>query len=111
MAREWTNQDLVDYISRFKDVQREYVLKQLLESDILAKFLGTTEGRLILNNVVDSITAETMNIVRLSTVGQLQDTAEIMQSGRKINAAYNFMYSIAKIAEDGQIHTEKMKKK
>jgi hypothetical protein len=110
MAREWSNQDLVDYISRFKDVQREYVLKQLLESDILAKFLGTTEGRLILNSVVDSITADTMLIVRLATDGQLQETNEIINAARQINTAYNFMYSIAKMAEDGQIHTDKMKK-
>ena len=109
--KEWTNQELIDYVSRFKDVQREYVLKQLLESDLLGKFLGTTEGRLILGNVVDSIAADTMEIVRLASDGTTQTMDGIILASRKINAAYNFMYSIAKMAEHGKVHVEKMKSK
>ena len=109
--REWTNQELIDYVSKFKDVHREYVLKQILENDLLAKFLDTTEGRLILGNVVDTICADTMSIVRLATDGQMQETDAIIQFARKINVAYNFMYSIAKMAEEGNTHKEGIKKK
>jgi hypothetical protein len=107
--KEWTNQDLIEYVSKFKDVQREYVLKQILENDLLAKFLGTTEGRLILGNVVDAITSDTMLMVRLCVEGDKK--GEISQAALRISTAYNFMYSIAKMAGDGQEHVEKMKKK
>lgn len=107
--REWTNQELVEYISRFKDVQREYVLKQLLEVDLLAKFLATTEGRLIINKVVDGIANETMSIVSLAISGG--KTAEIEQAALRINVAYDFMYALAKIASEGGAHKENMKKK
>jgi fatty acid/phospholipid biosynthesis enzyme len=108
--REWTNQDLIEYVSRFQDQQREYVLKQLLESDLLEKFLGTTEGRLMLNSVVDSIAAETGNIVRLATDGVADNAEKMAHAALKINVAYNFMFNLAKMSEYGQTHVTKMKK-
>lgn len=109
MAREWTNQELTEYIKRFTDVQRDDVLKQLLESDLIAQFFSKTEGRLILNNVVDSIATETMNIVRLCLDGHKKNLDDINQAALKINTAYKFMYSIAKMAMDGQSHIDQMK--
>lgn len=108
--KEWTNTELSNYISFFAENQREYVLKEILESELLQKFLNTTEGRLILNNVVDSIRDNTMQIVALSVEGFKKNTDKIEQASLQINLAYKFMYQIASTATKGEEHTKKMKK-
>lgn len=113
MFKDWNNEQLVEYVSLFKDNQREYVLKQILEAELLEKFLGTTEGRLILGNVVDSITADTVQIISLSigndSVSVKKDN--IFAAAQRINVAYNFMYNLAAMVTKGKEHTESMKKK
>lgn len=112
-TKEWNNEQLVEYVSLFRDNQREYVLKQILESELLEKFLGTTEGRLILGNVVDSITADTIKIITLS-IGDASETTKkdnIYAAAQRIKVAYNFMYNLAAMAVKGKEHTEIIKKK
>jgi len=108
---DWTNADLANYISFFPDVQRENVLKEILESRLLQDFLATTEGRLILGNVVDMIRNTTMRIVRISVDGFEKNVDEIKQCALQINIAYNFMYNIADMATKGEKHTEAIKKR
>ena len=107
---EWNNQDLSDYVSHFAGNQREYVLKEILESELLQKFLGTTEGRLILNNVVDSIRDNTMQIVGLSAEGFDKNADRIRQAALEINMAKKFMYRIAGTVQEGEKHIEHIKK-
>jgi hypothetical protein len=109
MGREWNNDDLREYVGLFKERERENVLQQILESELLGKFLATTEGRLILDNVVDGITAQTMKIVSLSASGKNVD--EIIDAARKISIAYEFMYGIATKATQGGDHVEAIKKR
>lgn len=110
MAREWTNQELGEYVSRFTDMQRENVLKQLLEQDILARFLATSEGRLVVNSVVDGITRDTMEIVRLSVSDDEMTLSKMERVAQRIHTAYTFMYGIAKLAVDGEEHIAKIRK-
>jgi hypothetical protein len=106
--REWTNDDLGNYITHFSESQRENVLKQILESELLQQFLGTTEGRLILNSVVDKIRDNTMKIVSLSISNK--NTQELIDAAYQIHMAYDFMYAIAGMATAGETHKESIKK-
>jgi hypothetical protein len=110
--KEWTNEDLSNYITHFSENQREYVLKQILESELLQQFLGTTEGRLILNSVVDKIRDNTMKIVSLATKDcECPDTIVdlIRAEAIEMNVAYDFMYAIADMATKGEKHKESIK--
>jgi hypothetical protein len=109
--RTWNNQELSDYISLFPDVQRESVLKEILESKLLQDFLATTEGRLILGNVVDMIRDHTMQVVRASIDGFDKHVDEIRNSALQINIAYNFMYKIASMATKGEEHEKVIRKR
>ena len=63
-TKDFSSHDLEDYVSKFNDeVQRENVLKQILEADILEKVFETTEGKVVLNSCVDMIRDNTMKIV------------------------------------------------
>jgi len=109
--KEWTNQDLQEYVNsgNFSENQRDNVLKEILEDGLIEKFLGTTEGRLILDKTVDLITSDTMLIVRLAVKGGSE--SEITHAALRINTAFNFMHGLAEIAVKGGEHIKRMKKK
>lgn len=109
--KQWTNEDLITYVSLFRDKERENVLKQILECDLLEKFLGTTEGRLILGYVVDEITANTMNIVRLAAENPTENIIKINAMALQINLLYNFIYKIAGMAVKGESHKKEITRK
>lgn len=109
--RNWSNNDLSDYISNFSDVQRESVLKEILEAELLAKFISKTEGRLLLNSVVDQIRDLTMSIVSLSVDGFDENSDKIKQAALQINVAYDFMYKIANMVTTGDQHIKNIKPK
>lgn len=104
-----TGRDVWGYVNTFKENQRDNVLRKILEVDILEKFLATTDGRLLLNSVVDRITDETMRIVSLAVAGGA--TAEIEHAALKINLAYDFMKNLATIAAEGGKHKENLQTK
>jgi hypothetical protein len=110
MEKEWTGADLIKYVNspRFQETERDYVLKQILESEVLAKYLSTTEGRVIMGYVVDSIAANVMKIVSLASSGK--DVKDIERAALDISLSYNFMYNLAKIAAKGQEHLDNMGK-
>jgi hypothetical protein len=108
MAKLFTNDDLINYVSLFKDQQREYVLKQILESDILARFMDTSEGRLLLGTVVDDIASNMAGIVDAATKEESLDL--IADYARKINVAYRFMHRLAAIAVGGKTHAAGIQK-
>jgi hypothetical protein len=110
MEREWTSSDLSEYITRFHDNQREAVLRTVLEGELLKKFLSTTEGRLILNNVVDSIRDNTSKVVSLCISDFDANYDVIKQTALKIGVAHDFMRAIASLAINGEEHKEQMKK-
>ncbi len=62
--KEWTNNDLIEYVSKFKDVQRAHLLKQILENDHLQQSLGPTHGRMIFNGVAHPTPSDTILILQ-----------------------------------------------
>jgi hypothetical protein len=104
MEKTWTNNELIEYISNFGDKRRDDVMKQILENDLLNKFLSTSEGRLIMGYVIDSITSNVMKIVNLASSGK--EFKEIEKAAIDISLSYNFMYKLADIALKGKMHTE-----
>lgn len=110
MQREWTNEELNNYLTFFSEVDRENVLKQVVEDELLGQFLSTTDGRLILGSVVDQITECTMRIVRLCNEGFTKNLEDIKQASLQINVARNFMRGLANIAMAGETHKENMQK-
>jgi hypothetical protein len=107
MNKEWSNEELTNYVTNFSDEQRESVLKQILETELLQKFINTPDGRLILNSVVERIRDYTMLIVSLSVSGK--PIEDIKEAALKINIAYDFMYSIAGMISKGDDHKKNMK--
>jgi len=106
---QWSNEDLSNYITKFSDEQRESVLKQIVESELIQKFLDTTEGRLVLDGTVDLIRDCTMKIVSLSLNGFEKNLAEIKQSALQIDVAHKFMHRIASTVMSGEAHAEEIK--
>jgi len=108
--REWTNEDLSNYIQFFPEGQRENVLNEIIESRLMQEYLGTTEGRIILGTVVDQIRDLTMQIVRDANDGFDKHRDDIRQAALMINLNYRFMYKIADIATKGTVHADAMKR-
>lgn len=108
--REWTNEDLKNYVTLFSDQVRDTVLKDILEADILARFLSTSEGRLVLNSVVDDITAQVLKIVTLSRE-YAKNADLIAQAALRIDMSHEFMRRLATIAVKGEEHADQMKKR
>uniref|UniRef100_A0A6M3LGL8 Uncharacterized protein n=1 Tax=viral metagenome TaxID=1070528 RepID=A0A6M3LGL8_9ZZZZ len=109
--REWTNDDLKSYVTLFNDQVRDTVLKDILEADILARFLSTAEGRLVLNSIVDDITGDILTILKLSGENFEKHIGEIRQAAMKVVVSYDMMRRLATIAVKGESHVDQMKKR
>ena len=108
--KTWTNQDLKNYITRFKDEQREYVLNTILEADLLRNFLNTIGGRLIINSAVDSINSQITNMLNLCLQPPEKVREEIMRSALIVNVTYDFIRRMAVIADQAEEHEKAMAK-
>ena len=105
-----THEELENYINNFRPEQRETVLKEILDSDILAKAFETKEGRVILNSAVDLISDNVMKIVKLA-VESRDENPYIVQTAREINTIYKLMTDWAAILTSGEGHKDKIKEK
>lgn len=110
MPREWTTQDLQQYVSTFGNEYKEAVVKVILESDILEQWLSTTEGRLVVNNQVDSIASLLGKIIGFCKDGIEKHKDEVNLSALKINLSFEFLYGIASMTVGGEQHKAAMKK-
>jgi hypothetical protein len=109
--REWTNDDLKSYVTLFSDQVRDTVLKDILEADILSRFLSTSDGRLVLNSVVDDITGGILAILNFSKEGFDKNLETIRQMSMKIGVSYDLMKRLATIALKGDSHVAQMTKR
>jgi len=108
--RRWTTEEISNYISKFTEVERDNVIRELMGAKILSNYLNMPEGKLILNSVIDSIRDYTMKIIRLSVDGFDKNKEEIKQAALQVNVAYDFIYGIATILTRGEEHEESMKR-
>ena len=82
------------------------MLKEILDSDLLAKAFDTSEGKQILNGAADLITSNVMSIVRNCTK---DEGGMITDYAKEINTVYKLMVEWAKTIMRGQEHKSKMK--
>lgn len=106
--KTWLNSDLIEYLKKYSENQRDYVLDKILQSDLLRKFMDTTGGRLIINSIVHQISANVSEILNIC-VGKYDEDA-IRQCALKINIAFDFMHQLATIAEEAEKHERAMAK-
>ena len=101
------HEELENYISQFNQQNSDNVLKQILDSELLAKAFSIPEGKLILNSAVDLIATNVMKI----TAACLKDDCEygkLMPIAYEINTAYKLMTEWARILIKGDEHKKKM---
>lgn len=111
-VKRWSTQELSDYIRLFDTSEaRENVVKELMASKILAEFLDTTHGRLVLNSTIDAVRSNMMKIVRACVNGPDENYKDIVQAALQINVAFDFMHGIATMATRGEEHEKKMRVK
>ena len=65
----WNRFQLQDYVNNFTEQQRDSVLKQIVESEILEEVLATTQGSVLLKSIVDDITNSVGSIIAISMSG------------------------------------------
>ena len=101
-----THEELGNYINGLPEIVRESALKEILDSDILAKAFETKDGRAILNSAADLIASDVMQIVRACT-GQKSEKL-IVEASTEINTTYKLMTDWAKILIKGTDHRNKI---
>ena len=109
--KDWDRFDLADYVSHFSEIERDNVLKQIVESELLADVFNTTEGKILLSSVVDNMTANTMHIISIAVSEDKDRISKITQAALMINILYRTMFSWAGILSKGEEHKEKIKKR
>lgn len=110
MAQEFTGQDILNYISRFNGDEREKIMKKIFEDDLLQKFLSTSEGRLLIGQVVDEITTKIFSLIDLASAGFEKNIDAIRQVCLEIKIARSFMYRLAGIVDTGNAVESEVKK-
>lgn len=108
--KSWDKFQLRDYVSNFSTEQRENVLKQIVEADLLSQVFETTEGKLILNSAVDIITNNTMKIVSLCIGSEKGKIDKITEAAHQINVTHAMMYKWATMLTTGKAHEGEIKK-
>lgn len=106
----WDKFQLQDYINRFTEHQRDNVLKQIVESELLEQVLATSQGRVLLNSIVDDIANKIGLIVNLSVSGEKDRIIKIEAVAQMIAVSRKALYDWATILANGDDHKEKIKK-
>ena len=103
-----THEELENYISGFREHQREDIYKQIVDSELLAKAFETAEGKRILSSAVELITSNTIQIVRYCSEGPpAEATTKIYSYANEINTVFKLLNDWAKILIRGNEHKEK----
>jgi len=106
-----TNNQLVNYINKFKDHQREEIYKKIVDSQLLQKAFETTEGKQILSGAIELITTNILQIVSgccESVPGE--SNVKIYQCATEINTAYKLISDWARIIAHGEDHIKNAEK-
>ena len=106
----WDKFQLQDYVNRFTEHQRDDVLKQIVESELLEQVLSTSQGRVLLNGIVDDIANKVGLIISLSISGDKDRIAKIEAVAQVIAVSRKAIYDWATILANGDGHKEQIKK-
>ena len=108
--KTWTGKEIREYASQYNDNEKLAVVDDLLKDEILARFLNTSEHRVIIDSVVDEIALNIRLIIDLAIDGFDKNIEKIRQASFRISIARKFMFSIATIADRGKEHQKKREK-
>lgn len=101
--------DLVEYLNRFKDEQRETVYKSILDSNIMEQAFDTIEGKAILNQTIDMIARNVINIVAVCIEAEPRVAIEkAYPYCLEISVAHKMLNSWAKVLTSGGAHKAKI---
>jgi len=106
----WDKFQLQDYVNNFSEQQRDNVLKQIVESELLEQVLVTTQGKVLLNSIVDDITNNVGLIVATSVSADKDKVPRIENAARHIALLYRIMERWATMFAKGDDHKEQIKK-
>lgn len=107
-----SHEDLVNYLSGFKSEQAENVYKAILDCDMLENAFSTTEGKLVLNQVVEIVTANVISIVSICVESNPEEaSSKIYPKCLEIGLAHKTLVGWAKILSAGTDHKKKIIKK
>jgi hypothetical protein len=105
-----SHEDLLEYLNRFKEEQRETVYKCLLDSEILEKAFSQPEGKLILSQAIDVITTNVIKIVtKCADKDPKTAVPAIYPACMEINLAHKMLVGWAKVLGAGKDHKTKIK--
>ena len=106
----WDKFQLQDYINNFTEHQRDNVLKQIVESELLEQVLSTSQGMVLLNGLVDDITNSVGLIVALSMGDDKDKLNKILNAAQIMAISYRAMMKWATMLTKGDEHKENIKK-
>ena len=107
-----SHNELMDYLSNFKDNQRESVYKAILDSNILESAFDTPEGKVILNNPIETITENVIKIVMACTDSKKTEASQrVYPMALEINLAHKTLAKWAKILHEGTKHKKSIKER
>jgi len=105
----FSHKDVERYVQYFNQETKDTVLRELLEVDCLKSAFESTEGKAVLNGLVDEIGDNVIKIIRecQKENGEYDDLYEY---GKNINIAYRMLYRYALILQKGEAHIDIMEK-
>lgn len=98
---EISNADLIEYLRNFKANQATDIYKSLLDSEIVKKAFETPEVKLILSNVVETITTDILTIVAMCADKTPKQAAEaVYPKCMEVNLAYKLLSQWGKLLKE-----------
>lgn len=109
--KEWDNIDLSEYIKTFSDQTRETIIKQLFESELLKKALGSSNGKVLFRSAVDMIQANTAKIIDLCVNPKNEfDLSMIKECAAQIHVTHSLLMEWARVLATGEAHEKAITK-
>lgn len=109
-TREWTSNELGDYVTNLSKDVKDVVLKNIFEADLLRDFLSTANGRMVLDSTIEGIVKDLSTALEMgSSFDKHKDEIKVLFE--RINMAKKFMHGIACVALTGERHIEEIKKR
>jgi hypothetical protein len=99
------------YVATIKYKYREAVLDQIMRNRLIREALGSPQGNILFDNIIDEIAKKTRGIVNSCIIESKKDQMDrIQRLASEIHVAFNLMKDWAQIIKDGEQHEEAMNK-
>jgi len=112
MEERWTAARFLKYVNAggfANESDKMDVFNEVRTAEILQTFLDTVEGKIICNSVINAMTLQVRNIIRLSIEGFDQNREAIKQAALQIDIAHKFLMGLVDYLATGKSHEERSK--